>query len=428
MRITILVPGSRGDTQPGAILGAELARRGNDVTLASTDDLTWMGDALGLRTVPLAFDTRSFLRSDAGQALLTKRGARGYGRGVLEQKMLIATAWQAAVLEACRSADVIVASNLVMDEASCVAEAMGVPFVGLHFAPWRPNRAYAAHAMTVRRLVLPLRLATHHLVAQAEWKATAAYVNTFRRSLDLPETDLPLPTRLAAGNTLEIQAFGAGLVPELHGWATRFPVVGFLTPTAEQRLRWHDVQPDEALDEWLDAGDPPVFFGFGSMPVRDPGAMLAMLTDVCEQLGVRGLIGAGWSAMPIGVAQRAADRMRLVGPLDHTSVMPRCSVAVHHGGAGTTAASIGAGLPTVVCAVAFDQPFWGQRLRDQGLGTWLPFRKADADRLVDAVRPLLDEAVAARTRLVGARLAVDDAASAAARLVEDAGRGSHSDR
>lgn len=112
--------------------------------------------------------------------------------------------------------------------------------------------------------------------------------------------------------------------------------------------------------------------------------------------------------------------VRVAGTLDHDTVLPRCRLAVHHGGAGTTAASIGAGLPTVVCSVAIDQPFWGRQVARPGVGRTLRFTAMNAQSLVRAAVPLLAGAYRERAGRLGARLRAEDAVGAAADLVERA--------
>lgn len=112
------------------------------------------------------------------------------------------------------------------------------------------------------------------------------------------------------------------------------------------------------LEVWLKEGDPPVFMGFGSMPVLDPAPLFADILAVTAKLGVRAVIDAAWAGQ---LTVAIPDRVRFVGPSDHDRLFPLCAAVVHHGGAGSTTASTRAGAPTMVCSVLCDQPFWGER-------------------------------------------------------------------
>jgi UDP:flavonoid glycosyltransferase YjiC (YdhE family) len=122
--------------------------------------------------------------------------------------------------------------------------------------------------------------------------------------------------------------------------------------------------------------------------------------------------------MPHGASSNG-DRVRVTGSINHDIVLPRCRVAVHHGGAGTTMASVSAGVPTLICSVFADQPFWGRRLQKLGVGGHLPFAEMSQSRLEDGLRPLLHPAVAARAaELAAAVHGEPDAAERGADLVE----------
>jgi sterol 3beta-glucosyltransferase len=409
MRITILACGTRGDVQPAAVIAAELGRRGHDVVLATADDLVPFGRAIGVTTIPLGFEIRAFLRSDQGAAFMASGNSRTYLTGVIAYKRSNTETFFPAFAAACAGADVIVSNHLTLDEATSVGAAEHIPVIGLFHAPRRQNAAFPSFIVTARRVPRLLRPLTHLLAASWDRRAKEDYLAEFRRAM-WPSASRQRSSS-SPGPVLEVQAYSESIVPELRTWSPRRPLTGFPEATPEQHLRWGDGGVDESLQHWLEAGDPPVYFGFGSMPVRDPVAMVTMLGRVCETLGVRGLIGAGWSDLD-GAEQH--DRVRVVGAVDHAALLPRCAVAVHHGGAGTTAAAVTAGVPSVICAVAFDQSFWGQRLEDRGVGTWLPFSEMSETTLVSAIRGLLDPSVLRRAGTLRDQLATEDGTRGAA--------------
>jgi sterol 3beta-glucosyltransferase len=198
------------------------------------------------------------------------------------------------------------------------------------------------------------------------------------------------------------------------------PVLGAIHFPDAARVRLGETARDAALEAWLSEGAPPVFFGLGSMPVRDPGQMLAMVETAARAHGVRAIVGAGWSRLP--AAQGLGDRIRIVGAVDHGWLLPQCSAAVHHGGAGTAFAALHAGLPSVVTSVFADQPFWGMRIERLGVGVHLPFKKLDAKSLDRALRRALDPAMKAAADRLGATLRAEpDAAPAIVERIEALG-------
>jgi UDP:flavonoid glycosyltransferase YjiC (YdhE family) len=159
------------------------------------------------------------------------------------------------------------------------------------------------------------------------------------------------------------------------------------------------IPPD--LEAWLDAGEPPLFLGFGSMPVLEPEPLLADIASVTGKLGRRAIISRncvpqGHGALP--------DNLRAVDAVDHDRLFPRCAAVVHHGGIGSLHSSLRAGRPTMVCSVFVDQPWWGERVRRLGVGTHVPFRKLNRRRLDAGLRTLLDPAVEARAAGLGEQI------------------------
>ncbi|MDY6809932.1 MAG: glycosyltransferase, partial [Actinomycetota bacterium] len=136
------------------------------------------------------------------------------------------------------------------------------------------------------------------------------------------------------------------------------------------------------------------------------------------------LISGGWSEFMSDVSD---DRIRVVGHIDHDAVLPRCAAAVHHGGAGSVAAGLRAGIPTVVTWVGADQPIWGRAVMASHVGTSLPMSRVDATRFVAALHTVLspsvhEAAAAMRDSMIPARRAVADAADIVERVVESRSR------
>ncbi|MDP9794713.1 UDP:flavonoid glycosyltransferase YjiC (YdhE family) [Catenuloplanes nepalensis] len=412
MRIAMLCVGSRGDVQPMVALGVELRRRGHEVLLAVPSDLVGFAAGAGLEAVSAGVDAREFLHSAEGQRLLAAGDSRRYLTALARKRATVIGDVQDALIGAARGADVIVASRLVEDDAAVLAEHAGIPLVCLHYAPSRPNRVIAPYFVTVRRLPAALTALTHELAARVHWRAIAGSVNGLRARLGLRPVRDPTGHRLARAGTTEIQAYSRVLVPPIEGWDTYRPVVGFLGLDAATRERIGEHGTGPELDRWLDDGDPPVYIGFGSMPATDPGRLLGMIRD----LPVRVLAGASWDVPP-------SRNLFVTGALDHDTVLPRCRAAVHHGGAGTTGAALRAGLPSLVCAVLGDQPFWGSRLRALGAGDWVRFADLDERRLRDGIDRLLDPAARDAAAGLAARLAAEgDGAERAAGIVVEAAR------
>src|SRR5690606_35862025 len=149
-------------------------------------------------------------------------------------------------------------------------------------------------------------------------------------------------------------------------------------------------QPPPALEAFLDAGEPPVYIGFGSMAGRDPEAMTALVVEALALCGRRGLLLTGWGGLHAGAVP---ESIFVLDAAPHSWLFPRMAAVVHHGGAGTTAEGLRAGVPAVVVPFLFDQPFWGARIEALGVGPApIPRKQLTAARLAGAIHRAVSDA------------------------------------
>ncbi len=171
------------------------------------------------------------------------------------------------------------------------------------------------------------------------------------------------------------------------------------------------------MQRFLDAGDPPVYVGFGSMSGRDPQHLTKLVIDALQQAGVRGLIATGWGGLT------AADLPETIFKIDsvpHDWLFPRVAAVVHHGGAGTTAAGLRAGRPTVICPFIVDQPFWGRRVHELGAGAApIPQKQLTAENLAAAIREVTsDPTIHRKAEVLGEQIRQEDGIGIAVNLIE----------
>ncbi|MCZ4649883.1 glycosyltransferase [Gordonia amicalis] len=408
MRVSFTVHGSRGDIQPAVAVGAELARRGHEVRFAVPEDLVELTAATGLDTRVLAPSTGELLASPlVKQRLKSKnpkvrlaalREVADHGRATSEQVMS----------ELAAVSDILVTGPLAQDRADAIAESRGIPFAPLHYCPLRPN---AGVDVGYRSNPRPVSRALWWLADQTYWMTTRSADRRLRSELDLPPAKGPLGSRLRRQGRPEVQAYDAALFPGLESdWGPQRPLVGFLLPDKDTRAAL--LNGDDATShavEWATAGEEPVYVGFGSMKItaEQIGGIVTTLLD-------RGLRVIGHTDHELPRRERL---LHLDQPVDHEALLPRCRGAVHHGGAGTTAAATRAGIPSVIAWLSADQPMWAAALRRAGAGSGnklARFGPSDLD-------PLTDPAVAAAAARLGRELTPPaDAVDRACEILLDA--------
>jgi UDP:flavonoid glycosyltransferase YjiC (YdhE family) len=217
--------------------------------------------------------------------------------------------------------------------------------------------------------------------------------------------------------SLEIQAYDEfcfpGLASEWAHWTGQRPFIGALTlrlPT--------DV--DDEVATWIAAGTPPIYFGFGSMPIKSPRDTVAMIAAACEQLGERALICTGAEDV---VQIPHSDHVKVVPAVNHGAIFPMCRAVVHHGGAGTTAAGMRAGVSTLILWIWADQPIWAAQVKRLGVGFARRFSATTQKSLVADLRRVLAPQYLNRAREIATQMTKPDVSVAmAADLVEDAAK------
>ena len=229
---------------------------------------------------------------------------------------------------------------------------------------------------------------------------------------------VPGSAKLIAGRgSIEIQAYDELCFPRLAAewaeWNGRRPFVGALTmdlPT----------DADDEVASWIAAGTPPIYFGFGSTPVQSPADTVAMIAAACAELRERALI---YSAANDSNGIPHPDHVKLVGLVNYAKIFPACRAVVHHGGAGTLAASMRAGVPTLIFWTWGDQPLWAVQVERLKVGFGRRFSRTTRESLVADLRAILAPQYATRAREIATRMTKPAASvSTAADLLEDTAR------
>ncbi len=418
MRIVMAMGGSRGDVQPAVALGTELRSRGHDVVMAVPPNLVAFSEGAGLPGHPYGGSTHDLLDSDLIRTELKSRNPVRRVRAISEITVRGGRAMGQQLLDLTEGADAIIASSAGQERAHNVSQVRGIPHFPLHYCPIRRNHQVS--------LLAHLGLDVPGVVADASWLvgeqilwlASRRAEHRLSDELGLPRASGPYATRIARTGVPEIQAYDPALFPGLAAeWGARRPLTGFLNLAAAQRSGVGDQTPAELLT-WIAAGPAPVYAGFGSMLPGDPEALATALTETARALDVRLLVAGGWSGFMSG-ADIDPSRIRLVGHVDHDTVLPLCRAAIHHGGAGSVAAGLRAGLPTVVTWVGADQPIWGRALVGVHVGASLPMSRVTTPALTEALRTALsDEAKLSAETLSRHLISPTKAVAAAADIVE----------
>ena len=398
MKLVLASYGTRGDVEPCVVVGRELLRRGHDVRMAVPPDSVGFAEGAGLATAAYGLNTQAWL--DVYRNFWTSF-FRNFWR-IQDLRKLWREMWELSdqswaqmnttLTSLADGADVLFAGQSYQEPAANVAEHYDIPLVTLHHVPMRANGQLVS--------ILPSPLARSAMTAfdWLAWRLNKKVEDAQRRELGLPKATGPSPRRIADRGSLEIQGYDEvcfpGLAAEWAKWDGQRPFVGALT----MELTTH---ADDEVASWIAAGTPPICFGFGSMPVESPADTVEMISAACAELGERALVCAGssdFSDVP------HFDHVKVVGAVNYAAVFPACRAVVHHGGSGTTAASLRAGVPTLILSMDVNQTLWGGQVKRLKVGTGRRFSATTRESLVADLRRILAPQYATRARALGARM------------------------
>ena len=174
-------------------------------------------------------------------------------------------------------------------------------------------------------------------------------------------------------------------MPKPQDWGPEIDIAGFVFLDLASSFK-----PPEALVEFLDAGEPPVYIGFGSIVVDDPDIFTKMIFEAVEKAGIRALVSKGWGGL--GDEGSKPDSVYMLDNTPHDWLFPKCSAVVHHGGAGTTAIGLKCGKPTMIVPFFGDQQFWGSMIGEAGAGAKpVPYKELTSDKLAAGIKQCLTE-------------------------------------
>jgi UDP:flavonoid glycosyltransferase YjiC (YdhE family) len=333
-----------------------------------------------------------------------------------------ALAMAEGALAACRGVDLIVAGIGGLFSGIALGEKLDLPVLQAYYIPFTPTRTYPSFLFPRYPGWLgPLfNVPSFWVAQQVMWQSFRPADKRARLELlDLPPAPLFGPYR---SNVLlrdpVLYAYSPHVIPKPPDWGPEIQVTGYWFLEDAEGLHERGWEPSPALQAFLNAGSEPVFIGFGSMTSRDPAQMAELILEALTEIGQRAVLLSGWGGMQ-GVD--LPETVHQVDSIPFSWLFPRVAAVVHHGGAGTTAAGLRAGVPSLVVPFFGDQPYWGARIADLGVGPKpIPRKTLTADRLAAAIQQAIgDEDMRVRAAEIGTRIRVEDGVGRAVALIQE---------
>jgi sterol 3beta-glucosyltransferase len=411
MRITIATFGTRGDVQPFIALALGLQKSGHIVRIAAPERFAAFVTSYGVAFAPLPVDPQELIANITNLRAHPLAALRGMARLGMSKTAPVVR----AVAEACADADLIIHFYFLTTIAHSLARARGIPDVAVQLFPFFiPTRAFP---MIGAPDIAPgaLSYASHWLTTQGFRHGLDTGLRLVRaRTPGLFDVPLRWPfDRSARVPTPLLFAYSPLLVPKPADWsAPNLHIAGnFFLDTATTYT------PPQELTDFLAAGDAPVCVTFGSMVGRESQRINDVVRATLAQAQQRAVILSGWGG---SAADEADKRFFSLDAAPHDWLFPRCRAVIHHGGAGTAAAALRAGMPQVIVPHALDQMFWGRRVAAAAGGPPpIDLRTLSVESLSAALTQATAPLSRASAAEAGSLIRAEDGVATAVRLIEE---------
>ncbi|QUQ70811.1 glycosyltransferase [Kutzneria sp. CA-103260] len=394
-RIVILTVGTRGDVAPLIGLGAALQAAGHQVRVTVTERLAGLAADAGLDFHRLDTDPTDLQGTERARAA-QRPGARGTAslfRLAAQEMGRQVPAMRAAA----RDADIVLCTFGTVPMAIPIAEANAVPCLVVPLQIADPTREFGPAFLGGRDLGPWLNRAVPKLAGRLGYRLFAGFTRELRAELGLPPEAAP---GYRPGTLPLLYGVSPTVVRQPADWPDNIRVAGYWWLPRPSGWR-----PAADLERFLAAGPPPVYLGFGSVDVGKAEAIGRTVREAIDRTGLRVVVQRGWMGLDVN-----GDNVFTIDDVPHDWLFERVAAAVHHAGAGTTAAALRAGIPSVPVPFLYDQRFWARRLVDLGTAPdAIPAERLSAHRLAAAITSAATESRFARAATaIAGRIAEED--------------------
>ena len=414
--IVFLTSGTRGDVQPVIPLAQWLQADGHAVRIAAPPAFRELVETHSIPFTPVDGNPSDLMIAKDGEIALTfdgnpVRSARSslnylHAAQSVYARMLT-NAW-----DACKDA-VLLVLGLPTIWGTSIAEKLQVPCVGAFLQPLTPTRDFPCPVLpSARSWGGAYNRLTYALAGLATFLPWRKIINDWRgHTLGLKPLPISGPSPRPFGRIdLNLYGFSEQVLPRPRDWETASVITGYWPLPSNSPL-------DDTLEGFLQAGPPPMYFGFGSPGAYRPDRIFELIEQATRIADTRALV-----ALPKGaqVKDAPAHIHLLRGGTPHDRLFPRLAGAVHHGGAGTTGTALMAGIPSLVTPVAVDQFFWGARISALGVGPKpIPQRELQVKNLAEGLGKMKEERMKESAGELGGKLRREDGVERAARALEN---------
>lgn len=413
----MVTKGSRGDIQPFIALAIGLKKRGHQVTIVTFKNFQKQISDYQIDFIPLDLNMEEEVYDEEVMEVTRTGNLLKFGLLLRKHsdKYLEKTIYD--IDRASENFDFIVSSGLAFPNILPIAVKRNIKYAILNFSmPYSITREFPSIGFEFQNIPL-FNKWSYTIFAYASCLLfLLREVNHSARLLKLPLWSLTkLRTEFQLKNRLIIHPMSQALLPEPNDWPSNSVVTGFLNLPSEERSQISNEKIPHDLQEWLDNGEKPIYIGFGSIPVPDTGLINSIITRLLNETQHRIIYCRGWSRSFLNLADK---NLYVLESANHEWLMPRCKLAVIHGGIGTVGAVLHGQIPMIIASILADQPNNGKLITKKKLGVHIPFRKLNYDKLIKAIELVSTEEYKQNAQVKGAKIKLENGVEESVQFIE----------
>lgn len=369
--------------QPLIALGKGLQSAGHTITIATHDEFEPFVKQAMIRFFPIrGLDPNQSMKKITGETPKNSLQQNQIVQSIRMTQLLLEAIPKIgeSCWEACQGSDLCISNLIPPGVPSSVAEKLAIPHMYAILQPTERTSEFPHMLVSTRSFGSAVNQLTYSGVFLGLWVVLRSSVNRWRQQhLSLPPLQWSYFSDIFSSSIPRLYGFSPSVIPKPKDWSEQAIVTGYWF--LEQAVDWH---PPKALIDFLEYGPPPISIGFGSMVANDKEKIADISIQALTRAKQRGILLTGWGGLHY---DNLPEGVLAVESVPHEWLFARIASVVHHGGAGTTAAGLRAGVPTIIVPFITDQPFWGKRIHDLGVGPKpIPRRRLTVERLADAIK------------------------------------------
>jgi UDP:flavonoid glycosyltransferase YjiC (YdhE family) len=406
--------GSRGDVEPYIALGKGLKKAGHYVRLISHQNFDSLISSHGLEFWAIEGNVQEIAQS----VEMSEQIEKGNFLSVLSKMKKAAEAQATGAIKigvsACQGMDMVLAGIGGLFIAVPLAEKFNIPLLQAYYIPFTPTGEFPSFLFPKLPQLLggSVNRFSYHAMRQIMWQGFRSTDKLTRKQLDLPTSSFWGPyKRLQSQKFPILYGYSPSIIPPAPDWNANTYVTGFWF--LDEPSDW---EPPQDLLDFLEAGSPPIYIGFGSMSSRNPEKTANLVLSALSETKQRAIMLSGWNGLR---KNDLPSSVFMVDSVPFSWLFPKMAAVVHHGGAGTTHYGVRAGVPSIIVPFFADQPFWGNRIKELGVGpSPIPRKKLTAKKLAKAISQVLkDSAMRDRAADLGQRIQKENGTDLAVKLI-----------